>query len=283
MQLTPAEVAFLNEAKDTFIVSREIIPEFKLHREINGMGIIVNYSCNTNELYYTNAKNHVCILGLCIDSQGVLQRNDIPEFIANIGGSVNEVYKECGRFAGKYIILFSHSCKCFFWGDATSTIPIYYGTGDTLCVGSTDKLVAIYLNHRESRYSWTLKQGYCALGVGFLPGDVSMYDDIKVLLPNHFLDMQTMHAVRVPLDISRKKENDKVACKQLVYSSIKLANTILSEYRKYTDFVLPLTAGYDSRVVFSFLRNQIDEFECYTFRLVTKISRMRHPIYLSPG
>ena len=258
------DVRILNDAKDTFVVSNRVIDSFENHRKLKN-GIVINFSRSTDESYHQHEEDEICILGLCVDSKGILQRDQVAEFISGHKGGIEEAYYLTGRFAGKYLIFLSRNGRTYIWGDAISSIPVFFGkrTEDAICVSNTDGLVGSFLDKKVSARSEAMKSAFEGKGTDYLPGNASMYEDVDCLLPNHYLDLQTRTAVRVPLKVPGTSRGEY---KRIIRDSIKLAGNILQQYCKYVDFACPLTAGYDSRVVFSFFSRSNRNIECFTFR-----------------
>lgn len=94
-----------------------------------------------------------------------------------------------------------------------------------------------------------------------LPYDLTMYDNIKMVIPNHYLDVVNRKAVRYyPLTKSKDLSTNQVA----EFTSKVLKNIIKGYIFKHK-LSLPLTAGIDSRTILSVCREFISEIPTYTF------------------
>jgi len=211
-----------------------------------------------------SAYEQVGLIGLCIDSHGEIPREDIPGFLLKQSSNdIIKLIKSIKRLAGKYVILYENKYGIYVIPDATGTLQVCYNASSAkgFCIASSDKLISDYYNYLPSERNLSIR-----LASDFqqpMPNDITIYDEIKVLLPNHYLHMRGSINV-IPY------MPDQVTCRNcdtdvLINDSIKLIGNIVEEYKKYYNLICPLTAGYDSRVVLAFLKQRIKEIKCFTF------------------
>lgn len=233
---------------------------------MSGLGIYIFHTAVTDVAYQMKNGREIAIIGLCIDAHNEIEREDIPDFVLSKGQPFSKIFTLFDRFAGKYVVVYHDGKNGCMFGDATGSIQINYGfgTNGTICAASTDQLVADHFQFVASETSIIIRQG-SSLSQG-LPGDMTMYDGVKALLPNHYLDLSTQKAIRIPLHSVR--ERSEVGQESIVKDSLSLIRSIVREYAKYYKIVCPLTSGYDSRLVFAFLKEQNPNVQCYTFRHV---------------
>lgn len=252
-----------DQAVFSYLVSTRPCSIFSKHIHIFNDSYVVSYTSGTSVLHEKNNEDEVIIIGFCVDAFGELEKDKIPQKLLSrfkADKDVQSVYYYCDRFAGKYVILFRHMRYVYVWGDATCSVQINYSFDcGTFCASSVDNLVALHMGYRLSDYSSKLRSG--APFDQALPNDTTMFDEVKALLPNHYLDVSKMASVRVMRNITdNERKTDEIVRK----SSILIKN-IVNEYRKSYTLLCPLTSGYDSRVVFSFLSEKDKNLQCYTF------------------
>ena len=254
-----------DDAVFTYAVAPEPLQRFSRHTPVLGGALTVSHTSKTEVRSAGRDGREIVIIGLCVDAHGEVERDGIPELILNQPQrDPLPVYRFCDRFAGKYVILYRNEEGVYLFGDATSSVQMNYSLiEDSLCVASIDRLTAEYCGYDVSEYSLSIRKG--AASSQALPNDVTMYDKVKALLPNHYLDVSRGQAVRVSLDLPQD-----ISSKQEFHAAMErsagLIRQITQEYVKYHSIVCPLTSGYDSRVVFVFLKKAVRRLSCFTFR-----------------
>ncbi len=237
-----------------------------LSKAFHFCGYMLSYSANTDCSNFSSGQVSVAIIGLCVDSHGEIERSAIPEYLAKKmkdggGGEagVLNAIEHCDRLAGSYLILFGDSSGVFALTDAISSVQANYYEVEG-CVASSENLVAqkyglpISKRNREIRQASSFSEA--------MPYDVTLYDHIRTLLPNHYLKVDSGSAVRFFPSVARIKPD--ATLDKVVETSIGLVDNIVREYLKHEDCICPLTAGWDSRVVLAFMRRNRSAITCYT-------------------
>ncbi len=248
----------------SYMISKRKFDLFSKHKIVNKKDLVINYTSNTDVLTSQNDLCEVTIIGLCVDSHSEIRRNEIADWIISQPyENIVSFFNTCNRFAGKYIIVYCYRDELFIWGDATCSIQINYSFyKEDICISSADNLVALYFGFEVSDYSKKIREGSDLSQP--LPNDLTMFDDVKALLPNHYLDISNKKVERIQLNVRPISSNEKINL--ILNNTIDLVSNIVKEYNQEYSLVCPLTSGYDSRVVFSFLRNVVTELQCYTFK-----------------
>lgn len=164
------------------------------------------------------------------------------------------------KMAGRFVIVYHSREGLFVLPDAASSIQVVYDiSGQDLIISSNPKIIADINNYDESSISKIIKSS--AEETHPLPYDMTMYDEIKFVIPNHFLDVRNRKAVRYyPISKTNRLSIDEAA-----EISNKLIGNIIKAYYKRYELSLPLTSGMDSRVILSICKNIINEIPTYTF------------------
>ncbi|WP_022864767.1 hypothetical protein [Varibaculum cambriense] len=254
----------LTTAVFTYSLTSSPDPDFSRHQPISDKAIL-NYTPNTSVLTGADEKNgtEVFIVGLCIDSRAQLTREEIPNYLANISPekTVEKIYAAAGRFAGKYIVIVKINDRLWLWGDASCTLATYYATDrNSLAVAVTKPLVerqvVALTDERWNKLSAGVPSGQP------YPADSTAAKNIRMLLPNHLLDLQTMRAIRQPWPYKPHQNN----AEEIIEDTFITAQNIFKEYSHHYDLVCPLTAGYDSRLNMAIGKTVNPELPCFTFR-----------------
>jgi len=96
--------------------------------------------------------------------------------------------------------------------------------------------------------------------VYWLPGDASLYEEIKLLLPNHYLNLRTGQPRRYWPSTDLRSMSRRDAHME---SSRLLRGLMKSAQQRY-DLALSLTAGWDSRVMLALSRDIVRDLYCFT-------------------
>lgn len=246
----------------TFCISPKHVDIYENELIMERKNMYLSYTSGTDVFQHKTEKQEIYIVGLCVDTYGEIERENICEQLLQGAPNIDELFIRTNRLAGKYVVIFFDRNDCYLFGDATGSIQINYCYDDNmLYVASTDQVVALICNKVVSERAKKVRNG-SALSQG-MPGDMTMFDEVRVLLPNHYLDVSAKSAVRVPMKLP--KVNNLVDYDYLIRKSIFFVENTVKEYKKRYELICPLTSGYDSRVVFSFLKEAILNLECYTF------------------
>ena len=256
----------LSKAVFTYSITPSSDPDFSRHQKIAEKAFL-NYTPNTSVLTGADEKNgiQVFIVGLCIDSRTQLSREEIPSYLAKISSekSVEKIYAAAGRFAGKYIVIVRIDDRLWMWGDASGTLATYYATDPkSLAIAVTKPLVERQVAPLSDA-KWNELSAGVASGQPY-PADTTGAKNIKVLLPNHLLDLQTMRAWRQPWP----HKPDQNAPEKIIENTFLTAQNIFKEYSRHYDLVCPLTAGYDSRTNMAIGKTVNPHLSCFTFQHV---------------
>ena len=253
----------LSKAVFTYSITPSSDQDFSRHQTISDKAVL-NYTPNTSVLTGADEKNgiKVFIVGLCIDSRAQLSREEIPSYLAKISSekSVEKMYAVAGRFAGKYIVIVKIDNRLWMWGDASCTLAAYYATEpNSLAIAVTKPLVERQVAPLSDA-KWNELSAGVASGQPY-PADTTGAKNIKVLLPNHLLDLQTMRAWRQPWP----HKPDQNAPEKIITNTFLTAQNIFKEYARHYDLVCPLTAGYDSRTNMAIGKTVNPHLSCFTF------------------
>lgn len=249
-----------NNAKFQYLISNERDERFLNFKELNNE-LILNYSKDTTVLSIKDKDKEVTIIGFCIDAYAELERYSIAKYLCVSIDDIESLIKLVGRLAGKYIIVFQNGKDVYIVGDASASLPVYYYFNDNneISFSSSEYIISSFLDLNKSEKA-SLIENMAAPGIG-LPNNLSRYDKLFFLLPNHYLDVPNRNDKRYFICYDDKKAEN---FSSILNQSMAIINNITQEYSKYYELVCPLTSGWDSRIILSFLTKN-NETECYTF------------------
>lgn len=253
-----------DEAVFTYAISKGDEPLFSRHVPLFGGSLWLHHTAATEVRMACCSVGEVAVVGFCVDSHGELTREEIPGWLANLAvEGIDVLYRASARLAGKYVLCCRSKDGDYLVGDATASIPIHYSfSSGHLTAASTDQLTARIDSLELSAEAVELR-AYSDWMQG-LPDDMTMFEHVRALLPNHWLDLNAQKAVRIPLEIL--PAGGGTERKEIISRSAFLIRNITREILLAYDVMCPLTAGYDSRVSLAFLRKERADQPCYTFR-----------------
>lgn len=166
---------------------------------------------------------------------------------------------------GRYVIIIGNQSNVFFYTDATSSRSVYYSTNENL-VSSHANLIAENTNtikNNSIEISNAMRYTY----------DYSPYENIKAIIPNFKLDYNGKNIQRFfPRAKNKYKnmdENSKLDLAGEIWK--KNSNYYLSQY---SNIVMSLTGGGDSRSTLAMLREHINKIQFFTYAATDKTNNI---------
>lgn len=203
------------------------------------------------------------IIGLCVDSKGVLSSEDIPGYL--LSDSPEQLHRKASRLAGSYIVMASIGRRVYVFSDACASLPCFYALSGDLA--SSDWLLAKTNGYSESGIGLTMRL-MTPIGKSLL-FDYTPFNQIKCLLPNHFVELGSLSVCRVEASLEGYASATAKSLQR------KAAMEVLARVRNvYSGYVSSLgsnpapalTAGWDSRLNYAVVHELDESLETFTFR-----------------
>lgn len=202
------------------------------------------------------------VLGLCVDSHGEIERSQVAAYL--LSGNLVEVQEKLNRLAGCFIVIIQTNVSSYVFTDACAMLPCFHATtGD---FSSSDYLLAQCNGFVEGGSSAAMRRS-SPIGKS-LPYTYTSFEEVKALLPNHFLDLYIGSVTRYsPYPLSYYERLREGELPEAVQQLVRLADTTLAEYRKALpgEPVAALTAGWDSRLNYAVLKRSHPNCSAFTF------------------
>ncbi len=186
-------------------------------------------------------------------------RVSLPKIILENSIDINGVVKFEKNLGGKYIIFYSDDAGVYALGDATTSIPIYY------CHGNLTSNPEYFCREfglipnkelQKIRNSGNISQA--------MPFDVTPYEEIKQLIPNHYYSFKENKSIRF---VNSLKKQQRISIDQATAIAMPMIAHITDMYMSLFDIYCPITSGRDSRVVLAFLlATSKDKVKSYTIK-----------------
>jgi len=249
----------LDNAVFTYVLHTKKHKDLSQFIYIEKYGLYLSYSKKTEAITFQSNDSFIYIVGLCVDSYGEIERYNVPEFLLRSSKDINDVIKAAARFAGNYVIFVSINDNFYAFSDATACMQINYAL-DEIFLSSFDHVVATTLDLPIDNRALNIRMS--SDFVAAMPNDITIYEGVKTVLADHYIDIKNTKITRYyPYSKLQYFENPHDVLKR----HVDLIDNIVKEYAKYYKIVCPLTSGWDSRVVFSFLLKNIEDLQSYIF------------------
>lgn len=223
------------------------------------------------EAYRTEIQNKsITLIGYILDPNNIQARNsDIVDGLIREFDKVENIIEHTNEFGGRWILIVNDGQKSILFHDAAGLRQIYYTHSSLLgkiCCASQPSLLANALDLEMDKEAFEFMRSresvdnYDNYKIYWWPGDTSLYREIKLLLPNHYLDLRTGISNRY---WPKRKLNTIPLKDAITKSSTMLRGLMMSAYNRY-DLALSLTAGWDSRVMLGVSKEIIHDLYCFT-------------------
>lgn len=219
-----------------------------------------------NELEYckTNDK-FILMLGTAMNTEtGCMDKSIlVNELMGCLECGIDSFFEYINILGGRHIIVFTYNGEPLIITDATGMRSTYYYVNDKKCIISSHyNLIHDIVKTDEHpfwrTYSEYQKKKYICVS---LPGDMTPWNDIRMLIPNHFLSLKTNK-------IERFFPKHKLQDVSLQQACDYIANNIKTQYEelaKHYDLLHSMTAGCDSRICLSAAKSVKDKVTLFTY------------------
>ncbi len=173
---------------------------------------------------------------------------DVLKRLASAGTDFGNIERAASRLAGRWLLFVRLDKETRLYPDAGGTRTVFYTSGETsdeLWVGSQPGLLADALPIKVDQLlvSEFKSQPYA----NSWPGAVTPYVGVRQLLPNHFLHLHTGQVER----FWPTQQLASCKLKDAAPLMVEIIEGIIKAATCRGSVALPLTAGYDSRVLFA--------------------------------
>lgn len=196
----------------------------------------------------TNNKLDLILLGDLFSFDEPHKNNDQILYDLSLINSETIFFEKLSKYYGEYIFIIIRNNKIKILNDATAQKEIYY-TKNFSSFASTIRLISFcedIVKHNEKDILHFYSSENFKKKLVYINSETD-YKNIKHLKPNHFLELNNKKVVRFfPSNLIKKNSLEKV---------VNEASKIIKGYMKsislrYPNLILPLTAGFDSRLLF---------------------------------
>lgn len=198
--------------------------------------------------YQKRDEQELYLIGYAFDYRTPAYTNEeIVNSILDAGTDIKEIIEQTDNYTGQFVILYKKGGELFLFNDACAQREVYY-TQDFAAIGSQSALiekvcdVEAYKEGEEAEFYHSPQFQGKRLFIGAETHKKNVYH----LRPNHLLNFSTREQLRFfPDEVVERKPLKKVAA-DVAEMLRGYLQAVAMRYR----IALPVTAGYDSRVLF---------------------------------
>ena len=217
-----------------------------------------------SKFYEDSEESWVLLLGTFMNTEtSQMDLNKIAHDMLNaLRKSENNFFEYVDVLGGRHIIVFSKNGQNpSLLTDATGMRSTFYKENDTI-IASHYNLVND-IAHMEEHPFWQIYTAYKKTNYECvaLPGNLTPYKDIKLLIPNHLITLERSRSKRF-FPRSRFDIADVDSACDYIAENIR---NQYEELVKHYDVIHSLTAGRDSRICLSAARRVKDQITTFTY------------------
>jgi hypothetical protein len=173
------------------------------------------------------------------------------------------VVNNTARYTGRFILIFIIKDQIRLIHDLTATRKIYYYKSDKGIWCSSQIHLLANLNQLEktkdeSKNNFYTSHVYRLLNYSNI-GNITAYDDIFQLLPNHYIDISTFQIARYWI----KKPDENLTLNQTIQICATMLKGYINAISHRYNIMLPVTAGKDSRTLLAATKDICDKVYFY--------------------
>jgi len=267
-----------------FLLSRDIIPQLS---NWNCLLLADRYFVYSHPDSCVTHKEHagvrIVLLGSIFDPFHYTKNNE--EILGDIlekSDTFDSFLEAIKAYAGQFVFIYMNNHEVKVIHDALALREVYYCTGaNKIVCGSQPNLISLYSN---PHLNITSDKGICRFyehdinivrGGRFWVGDETYYEEVKHLLPNHYLEISELEAKRY----WPRQKLPMLEIDEAVHRSCSFLQGILKAASNRYPLMIAVTGGTDSRALLAASR-EIKE-NIYYFINKHKALDDRHPdIYI---
>lgn len=247
-----------------FVLSPQEIPDLQHWRIV---GVTKNYVLHIHpDLLYTikkQGKKQLILLGDLFDVRSIEKVNDeIMNDLINVH-SITELVNAVYTLAGRYALLFIENESVFLFNDPSASRKIYYTNSLKLnWCASEPHVIAKYCGIEKTNDADVLdyyNSPEFTRGLQINIGNNTIYDNIRQLMPNHYLELKSGNHSR----FWPNKPLGRISLKEGTEKASEVITNIIESFSKRYKLMMTITGGNDTRILLAASRNVVKDIYLY--------------------
>jgi len=211
-------------------------------------------------------KKSITLLGFILDPNDPESGNsDIIENLIHKLDTCDGFAEQIDGFGGRWVLVVNDGKRLRLYHDAAGLRQVFYTDPSCfpdICCASRPSLLAevLELTMDGDALEFMNSSEYRGNRQHWWPGDSSPYNGVRLLLPNHYLDLQTGQPHRYWPDGNL----GKMPLRDAVAESSRIIRGLMQSARHRFPLAIALTAGWDSRVLLAASREMRQDIYYFT-------------------
>jgi hypothetical protein len=208
------------------------------------------------------------LLGFALDPE--FPRDGNADILQRMAGSTDPhdaALRAAGKLGGRWVLIVHHGGRTVVLHDACAQRQVFFTAGDYdgpfMCASEPAVMAEkLGLEMDAEAVDFVRSRKVDDFEIYWMPGDTTLYAEINALLPNHLLCLQDRKPSRY-WPQARPPEVDQEAA---LDQSIGMLGGIIESAAHRFPLSIPMTAGWDSRLVLALNRCRASTLHTYTLR-----------------
>lgn len=219
------------------------------------------YDSKNEFSFKSNGDKFCLILGYAMDTIDWHMEIDIicDSLLSNLCKSLNCFYDYLDVLNGRFVIIFGYDNNIIALNDATAMRSVYYH--DKKCIIASHYEIIKNLTNETKHPFYDTFINIEKYKPWTLPGDMTPYNNIKILLANHELDLITLKIRR----FFPRENNKEISLDEALLILPNHLKNQMETLSKYITPIISITSGRDSKLTLSTTKNIKDKCIYFTF------------------
>jgi hypothetical protein len=173
--------------------------------------------------------------------------------------------RAAGKLGGRWVLIVHHGGRTVVLHDACAQRQVFFTTGDYdgpfMCASEPAVMAEkLGLGMNPEAVDFIRSRKVDDFEIYWMPGDTTLYAEINALLPNHLLSLHD----RKPSRYWPQARPPEVDLEHALHQSIGMLGGIMESAARRFPLSIPMTAGWDSRLVLALNRTRASTLHTYT-------------------
>jgi hypothetical protein len=237
--------------RSQFVLGPHFIDEFESWKRIridDSMCLTVHPSLLTSQTFYQDKS--ITLLGFVLDpDHPEANDSDIINSLVQSFSSFRDLFERTTKLGGRWILIVDDGHEIVLFHDVVGLRQVFYTDvhqiRDIWCASQPGMIAGMLDLQMDGEAVEFIKGIWSSYKEYWVPGDGSLYKEIRHLMPNHYLNLKTGQSYRYWPD----KNLDPLSLDEAIEKISGTLTGLMQSASNRFDLALALSAGWDSRLV----------------------------------